>query len=217
MQRNASWDVSSRPKVQNSKSFSRLSSPPRTPTETSRARAATTQGSLPEILLNQNGVQTSTDDPLAEKTGIFSTAEDDEPVVASPTEVTSPTLKAPETFEELPIEIQSLTDRCIHLLMNTPITMLNIPQGSSSHSAPKSIPLLYPSMPYPRCSRTSTSKRTPISLHISLPYPRAFLGERNRPPLPWPPEPPPPPKPLPVKKPHRERSAETNKCSPLLR
>jgi hypothetical protein len=113
MQRNASWDISHRPKAQNSKSFSRLSSPPRTPTETSRARAraATVQGSVPEIQLNQNGVQPNVDDPLAEKSDIFSTAEDDEPIVASPTEVTSPTLKAPETFEELPIEIRSLTER----------------------------------------------------------------------------------------------------------
>lgn len=119
MQRNASWDVSQRPKVQNSKSFSRLSSPPRTPTETSRARAATVQGSVPEIQLNQNGVQANADDPLAEKSDIFSTAGDDEPIVASPTEVTSPTLKAPETFEELPIEIRSLTDRYIDVLTTT--------------------------------------------------------------------------------------------------
>lgn len=110
MQRNASWDVSSRPKAQNSKSFSRLSSPPRTPTEASRTRAATVQGSVPEIQLNQNGVQGNENDPLAEKSDIFSTAEDDEPIVASP-ELTSPTFKAPETYEELPVEIQSLTDR----------------------------------------------------------------------------------------------------------
>jgi hypothetical protein len=112
MQRNASWDVSAqRPIVQNSKSFSRLSSPPRTPTDTTRARAATIQGSVPEIHLNQNGVQTNVDDPLAEKSDILATPEDGKPVVASPTEVTSPTLKAPETFEELPIEIRSLTER----------------------------------------------------------------------------------------------------------
>ncbi|TID25277.1 hypothetical protein E6O75_ATG04482 [Venturia nashicola] len=116
MQRNASWDVSSRPKAQNSKSFSRLSSPPRTPTETSRARAATTQGSVPEIQLNQNGVQENIDQPLAEKSDIFSTAGDDEPIVASPTDVTSPTFKPPETFEELPIEIRSLTDRFLESL-----------------------------------------------------------------------------------------------------
>jgi hypothetical protein len=112
MQRNASWDISAqRPKVQNSKSFSRLSSPPRTPTDTNRARAATVQGPVPEIQLNQNGVQPNVDHPLVEKNDIFSTAEDDEPIVASPPEVTSPTLKAPETFEELPIEIRSLTER----------------------------------------------------------------------------------------------------------
>ncbi|QDS75447.1 hypothetical protein FKW77_004029 [Venturia effusa] len=118
MQRNASWDVSSRPKAQNSKSFSRLSSPPSTPTETSRARAATIQGSVPEIQLYQDGGQAITDSHLAEKSAIFSTAEDDESIIAlgSPTELTSPTLKAPDTFEELPIEIRSLTDRFLESL-----------------------------------------------------------------------------------------------------
>jgi hypothetical protein len=112
MQRNASWDIAAaRPTVQNSKSFSRLSSPPRTPTETTRARAATVQGSGPESQLNQNGVKAVVDDPLAEKSDVFSAAADDEPIVTSPSEVTSPTLKAPETFEELPIEIRSLTER----------------------------------------------------------------------------------------------------------
>jgi hypothetical protein len=110
MQSNASGDI--RPKVTNSKSFSRLQSPPRNPTDTTiRTRAATTQGSIPTIHLNQNGHQTNLSSPLAEKNDIFSTAEDGEPIVASPTEETSPPLKAPETFEELPIEIRSLTER----------------------------------------------------------------------------------------------------------
>lgn len=56
-------------------------------------------------------MQSNAGDPLAEKSDLFSTAEDDEPMVASPTEVTNPTNQAAETFEELPIEIRSLTER----------------------------------------------------------------------------------------------------------
>lgn len=67
-------------------------------------------------------MQSNAGDPLAEKSDLFSTAEDDEPMVASPTEVTNPTNQAAETFEELPIEIRSLTER-YHRLSKTTVEL----------------------------------------------------------------------------------------------
>lgn len=109
--RTASWDIagSGRPNtLQNTKSFSRLESPPRSP---QRTRATTLQGTIPEISYDQAAplpaLSTNTGKP-----DIFSTVEDGGPLVASPQEeVANAVVKPPETFEELPIEIRSLTER----------------------------------------------------------------------------------------------------------
>jgi hypothetical protein len=108
-QRTASWDVTRRPKpLQNTKSFSRLESPPRTPT--GRTRASTIQGTIPELEYAQSAALPPVQGDVVGS--IFSTVDDGDPLTASPpSELTSPAMKQPETFEELPIEIRSLTER----------------------------------------------------------------------------------------------------------
>lgn len=108
-QRTASWDVNpqTRPKISNTKSFSRLDTTPSPPQP--RSRAGTLQGAIPELNFTAtSGLPVIGDDDG--KSDIFSTT--DEGLVASPTsETASPIVKQPETFEELPIEIRSLTER----------------------------------------------------------------------------------------------------------
>jgi hypothetical protein len=113
--RTASWDVAAasaagRPKpLQNTKSFSRLESPPSTPRP--RERATTVQGTIPEI---EHAPNAALPPAQAEPPGdIFTSGDDDGgPLVSSPvSEMASPVVKQPETFEELPIEIRSLTER----------------------------------------------------------------------------------------------------------
>jgi hypothetical protein len=112
--RTASWDVSStsqRPRpLQNTKSFSRLESPTRTPQQP-RSRASTLQGTIPEVEYAQNAALPPVQGDGT--TDIFSSmVEDGGPLVSSPQlESPSPVVKQPETFEELPIEIRSLTER----------------------------------------------------------------------------------------------------------
>jgi hypothetical protein len=104
-QRTMSWDVAGRPKpLQNTKSFSRLESPPRTPP--GRTRASTIQGTIPEVSAALPPVTG------AAAGSIFSTVDDGDPLTTSPqSEMASPVMNKPETFEELPIEIRSLTER----------------------------------------------------------------------------------------------------------
>lgn len=108
-QRIASWDVSppNRPKISNTKSFSRLDTTPSPPQP--RSRATTLQGAIPELNFTANSTLPAVGDDDG-KSDIFSTTDDG--FVASPTsETASPVVKQPETFEELPIEIRSLTER----------------------------------------------------------------------------------------------------------
>jgi hypothetical protein len=108
-QRIASWDVNpqSRPKISNNtKSFSRLDTTPSPPLP--RSRANTLQGAIPEL----NFTASSALPPIGDEDGKNDIFSADEGLVASPTsETTTPVVKQPETFEELPIEIRSLTER----------------------------------------------------------------------------------------------------------
>jgi hypothetical protein len=104
MQKSTTWESSAadallRPKVGSTKSFSRFeSSSPPASIDTGRARASTLAGTSPAIAPN----------------GLSSAVEQDgdlNDVFASKEEVASPTMKAQESFDELPIEIRSLTER----------------------------------------------------------------------------------------------------------
>lgn len=69
---------------------------------------------------------------------------------------------APDTFEELPIEIRSLTERCvgeIFIDLHRPDNTID----SSSRSQPRSIPLPSPLTIYPTSSKTSTPVHRPRS------------------------------------------------------
>ena len=72
--------------------------------------------------------------------------------------------KVPDTIEELPIEIRSLTERfcsCVQV----PQVVANALTDSSSPSQPKFIPLRCLPMPYPTCSKTSTPAPLAKSIH----------------------------------------------------
>lgn len=72
---------------------------------------------------------------------------------------------APDTFEELPIEIRSLTERCVgesFIDLHGPDNMID----SSSRSQPRSTLLPSPLITYPTSSKTSIPAHPPRSTHI---------------------------------------------------
>ncbi|KAF2425313.1 hypothetical protein EJ08DRAFT_736774 [Tothia fuscella] len=112
-QKIASWDTGTRPKApQSTKSFSRFDSTTPSPPRP-RSRATTLQGAIPESDFTTAALPPARSDG---KSGdIFSTTSDG--VVGSPiSEAPSPLVGQPETFEELPIEIRSLTERFLESL-----------------------------------------------------------------------------------------------------
>lgn len=102
--------ASRRPRaLHTSKSFTRLESPSDSPL--TRTRASTIQGgSIPEILLPQ------TTEDAENENDIFAKRHDDDDDGPSGTE--TPSMKLPERFDELPIEIRSLTER--HAICSMP-------------------------------------------------------------------------------------------------
>ena len=103
-------DDARRPKaLHTSKSFSRLE--PASQSPLSRSRASTIQGpSIPEILYPQNASLSLESDEKEQKGDIF-TEDDEESVDGALDEADAPSIKLPDTSEELPIEIRSLTER----------------------------------------------------------------------------------------------------------
>ncbi|OCL05780.1 hypothetical protein AOQ84DRAFT_322447 [Glonium stellatum] len=108
-------DNAQRPKVLHiSKSFSRLE--PASQSPLSRSRASTLQGPpIPEILYPQNAslLQEGGEE---QKGDIFAAEDDEESVDGAMDEADPPGTKLPDTFEELPIEIRSLTERFLESL-----------------------------------------------------------------------------------------------------
>jgi hypothetical protein len=104
-------DDARRPKaLHTSKSFSRLE--PASQSPLSRSRASTIQGpSIPEIHYPQNASLSLESDEQEQKGDIFTTEDDEESVDGALDEADAPSIKLPDTFEELPIEIRSLTER----------------------------------------------------------------------------------------------------------
>lgn len=98
----------SRPPSTVSQSFKRLDSIPQTPTH--RSRASTTGGLPPEILFPQNVSLSPESEEKAGKGDIFSTRDDEDSDGSAHDEETSEVVLA-ITFEELPIEIRSMTER----------------------------------------------------------------------------------------------------------
>lgn len=109
-------DDTRRPKALHaSKSFSRLE--PASQSPLSRSRASTIQGpSIPEILYPQNASLSLESDEKEQKGDIFTTEDDEESVDGALDEADAPSIKLPDTFEELPIEIRSLTERFLESL-----------------------------------------------------------------------------------------------------
>jgi hypothetical protein len=111
MQKSTTWETSTstaelRPKVASAKSFSRFeASSPAPSIDTGRARAATLSGSSPVV-------------PQSELSSAVDQDGDKEDVFTSREDVMSPTVKAQESFDELPIEIRSLTERYDHILQH---------------------------------------------------------------------------------------------------
>ncbi|KAF2814976.1 uncharacterized protein BDZ99DRAFT_434980 [Mytilinidion resinicola] len=97
-----------------SKSFSRLE-PSKSPL--SRSRASTLQGPpVPDILFPQDVVMSPQAEDGEEKKDIFASKDDNESVDGELDEQDAPHIKLPDTFEELPIEIRSLTERFLESL-----------------------------------------------------------------------------------------------------
>jgi hypothetical protein len=97
-----------RPLFPNSKSFTRLPSPLRD--RNPRSRATTISGStIPQTPTFVANLSTSPSNDKGSKHDIFVTPEDDAE------EVVNPNLRIPQSFEELPIELRSLTERCYAL------------------------------------------------------------------------------------------------------
>ncbi|KAF2501820.1 hypothetical protein BU16DRAFT_569715 [Lophium mytilinum] len=97
-----------------SKSFSRLE-PSKSPL--SRSRASTLQGPpVPDILFPQDVVMSPSVEDGEEKKDIFASKDGDESVDGELDEQDAPDIKLPDTFEELPIEIRSLTERFLESL-----------------------------------------------------------------------------------------------------
>ncbi|OCK86304.1 hypothetical protein K432DRAFT_341383 [Lepidopterella palustris CBS 459.81] len=105
-----------RPKaLTTSKSFSRLE--PATQSPLNRSRASTIQGPpVPEILFPQNASLTTDTEEKEEDGDIFATNDDEDTVDVLLHEADAPDIKLPDTFEELPIEIRSLTERFLESL-----------------------------------------------------------------------------------------------------
>jgi len=102
-----------RPLFPNSKSFTRLPSPLRD--RNPRSRATTISGrSIPEMPAFVANLSTSPSDDRGGKHDIFVTPED------KVEEVVNPSLRIPQSFEELPIEVRSLTERCYALRASGP-------------------------------------------------------------------------------------------------
>jgi len=101
-----------RPLAQHSKSFSRFEEPPRSPQ--SRNRASTVQGgTIPEALFPRH--ITASPEPSDERGDgdVFESKEEGDSAEGSTKGTDTPVLKTPGTFEELPIEIRSLTERYV--------------------------------------------------------------------------------------------------------
>ena len=97
-----------RPLFPNSKSFTRLPSPLRD--RNPRSRATTISSStIQEMPAFVASLSTSPSDDRGSKHDLFVTPEDDGE------EVVNPNLRIPQSFEELPIELRSLTERCYAL------------------------------------------------------------------------------------------------------
>ena len=93
-----------RPKVGSTKSFSRFesSSSPSPSVDTARLRSSSHSGSSP--ITPQSGLSSAVEPHSEEDGDVFATRE----LVSSPTSI-----RAQESFDELPIEIRSLTERCV--------------------------------------------------------------------------------------------------------
>lgn len=99
-----------RTKFTNSKSFTRLPSPPRD--RNARSRSSTLQTTtIPEIPSYVATLSSSPPDEKPTKPDIFSNPEDAESTTTADDEVTNPNLRIPQSFDELPIELRSLTER----------------------------------------------------------------------------------------------------------
>jgi len=102
--------TANRPKFPNSKSFTRLPSPPRD--RSTRSRASTLQtGTTPEAPSYATSLSSSPPDEKPARPDIFSTAKDGDSTAPAEDEVKNPSLRIPQSFDELPIELRSLTER----------------------------------------------------------------------------------------------------------
>ncbi|KAF1982307.1 hypothetical protein K402DRAFT_397747 [Aulographum hederae CBS 113979] len=98
-----------------SKSFSRLEPSHQNPLN--RARASTLQGPpIPEILYPENVTESPVDEDPTEKGDIFETRDEEDAGTEPATGNDTPVMKLPGTFEDLPIEIRSLTERFLESL-----------------------------------------------------------------------------------------------------
>lgn len=108
MQRLPSRGTTTRPKpLQTSKSFSRSGEPHSSPS--ARSRATTLQEGIAPILSSPRNAQESASENVQQGDDIFEHRAEDgtEPVAAVETAGTYP-----EGYDELPIEIQSVMERC---------------------------------------------------------------------------------------------------------
>jgi hypothetical protein len=162
-----------RPKpLQPSKSFTRLeSTQPKGPL--TRSRASTLQGSpLPDMLGPlKESLSPEEEEDHADGSVFAKQQNDDEATAQSP--------QAPDSFEELPIEIRSLTERCSTSILTYRFTLMLF-VDSSNPSLQKCIPAPSPPIASQTSFKISTHEPPLISIHISrrcpLDYREQTLG-----------------------------------------
>lgn len=140
-----------------SRSFTRLEPAPKSPL--SRSRASTLQGPPVPDMLDPLKANMVVEEDENDDESVFAKKEEDEEAAGEEPHI-------PDTFEELPIEIRSLTERygvasCTYL---RPCLTRNI--DFLTPSRPKYTRLRSLLMPSPTSSRTSTVVHRPRSTHI---------------------------------------------------
>jgi hypothetical protein len=147
-----------------SKSFTRLEAA-QAKNPLSRSRASTLQGPPVPVVGDPLKIILPREEDEHVDGDVFATKSDgdDEPAKEA---------GVPDSFEELPIEIRSLTERYGSEIVFKTASELNA-IGSSNRSPPKSTRARCPPMPSPTSSRTFTRAPQPRSVLTSLPYPPA--------------------------------------------